>query len=68
MAELLLDLYLDGFHAKGTHADQPSRLLSQLKGAFSVILYDASVQVCQSRVQLLLPLSYVIVCGEASLS
>ena len=45
VAELLLDLYLDGFHAKDGHADQPARLLSQLKGNFSFILYDASVQV-----------------------
>ena len=45
VAELLLDLYLDGFHAKDSHVDQPARLLSQLKGNFSFILYDASVQV-----------------------
>ena len=44
VAELLLDLYLDGFHAKDSHVDQPARLLSQLKGNFSFILYDASVQ------------------------
>jgi len=45
VAELLLDLYLDGFHvSKDSHVDQPARLLSQLKGNFSFILYDASVQ------------------------
>lgn len=44
-AELLLDLYLEGFaDAKGNHVDQPGRLLSQLKGSFSCMLYDASVQ------------------------
>jgi len=44
-AELLLDLYLEGFaDARGNHVDQPARLLSQLEGDFSFVLYDASVQ------------------------
>jgi len=53
-AELLLDLYLEGFaDAKGNHVDQPARLLGQLKGDFAFMLYDASVQyllVCRNGV------------------